>query len=570
MRNKKILPLCMAISAAIMAATSGCATYREAGKENKAIGKKSDDLMVRGNEVSSNNSSVSMDNSIYVGGSMFKVTDRAELAPFLNEPTHFKKADAVSFPEMISTFSDQLGRRIVLTSDATEYLNGMKSGSDNGDSGGSGKGSGRADATSFSNEFGGGGNGGGAATDPLAILNAVAYRPGGIAGQDIVFSVDYTGTVKGALDLLAFKSNLFWKWENGEIVFFRKETKTFTIDALPGTNEFTAKVSSNRNTEESSDSGGGGVSNESEHKTSLEYKPKSLYAEVANEIGAIKSSDGVFAISEQTGTLTVTDTPKAIEKIEKYINGLNGIVNKQIAIRTEVYEVTSNDSDNYAMDMSLLYSGSKTWGVDLINNGISETAAGSNLGMTLLKPNSKFAGSKAILNALSETGTVSLSTSNSVYTVNGQPVPVQVADEVHYLKKVSKTESSGQDSEPSFELEPGMVISGFSMSILPRITSTGDIMMQFAVDISKLNGIDEITVGDQMIQLPNRSTKNFVQRVNIRSGETLMLAGFERTENETSGQGPGSSMLWPVGGKIMGKQRKIQTVIVMTPYIMSR
>lgn len=567
MINKKILPLYMAISAAIMAATSGCATYREAGKEIKAVGKKSDDLMVRGTEVSKNSSAVSMDNSIYVGGSMFKVTDRAELAPFLNERTTFKKADSVSFPEMIGIFGDQLGRRITLTSDATEFLNGVKSGS--GSEKGGSQGSGRADATSFSSEFGGG-NGGGAANDPLAILNAVAYRPGGMAGQDIIFSVDYTGTVKGALDLLAFKANLFWKWENGEIVYYRKETKTFTIDALPGTNEFTAKVSSNRNTEESSDSGGGGVSNESEHKTMLEYKPKSLYAEIANEIGAIKSADGVFAISEQTGTLTVTDTPKAIEKIEKYIDGLNGIVNKQIAIRTEVYEVTSNDSDNYAMDMSLLYSGSKNWGVDLINNGISDSAAGSNLGMTLLKPNSKFAGSKAILNALSETGTVSLSTSNSVYTVNGQPVPVQVADEVHYLKKVSKTEGSGQDSEPSFELEPGMVISGFSMSILPRITSTGDIMMQFAVDISKLNGIDEIKVGEQMIQLPNRSTKNFVQRVNIRSGETLMLAGFERTENETSGEGPGSSMLWPLGGKITGKQRKVQTVIVMTPYIMSR
>lgn len=561
MKRSKSIALGMAVSAAIMALTSGCATYREAGRDIKDVSRKSDDLINRGSALSTDDSAITMDDSVYVGGTMFKVSERAELPDFMNEQTHFKKSDAVSFPEMIGLLSDQLGRRITLTSDATEYLTGINQQVQQDNSGPAN----RADATSFSDSFGGEGG----MSDPLAILNSVAYRAGGIPGQDIVFSVDYKGTVRGVFDLLAFKSNLSWKWDDGEVVFFRKETKTFTIDALPGTNEFTAKVSSNRNTEDSSDSGGSS-SNQSEHRTLLEYKPKGLYEEISNEISAIKSSDGVFAISEQTGTLTVTDTPKSIEKIGKYINSLNGIVNKQIAIRTEVYEVTSDDSDNYALDMNLLYSGSRKWGVDLVNSGISDGAAGNSLGVTLLKPNSKFAGSKAVLNALSEKGSVSLSTSNSVYTVNGQPVPVQVADELHYIKKISKQESSGEDSEPSYEVEPGMVISGFSMSILPRITSTGDIMMQFAVDISKLNGIEERAIGDQVIQLPNRSTKNFLQRVNIRSGETLMLAGFERTESENSGEGPISARLWPLGGKIIGKKRKIQTVIVITPYIMSR
>lgn len=568
MIKSKILPLSLAVTAGIMSLMSGCATYREAGREIKAVGAKSDELITRGSEVTSDDSAVSMDDSIYVGGTMFKVSDREELPAFMHDRTTFTKADAVSFPEMISQLSDQLGRRISLTSDATEYLTGVNN--QLKDSNGGGGGASRADATSFGGSFG---EGEGAASDPLAILNSVAYRAGGIPGQDIVFSVNYTGTVKGVLDLLAFKSNLFWKWDNGEIVFFRRDTKTFTIDALPGVNEFTAQVSSNRSTEDKSDSeggGGGGSTNASEHRTLLEYKPKGLYTEISNEISAIKSSDGVFAISEQTGTLTITDTPKALERVAKYIDSLNGIVNKQIAIRTEVYEVTSDDEDNFAMDLNMLYSGSKSWGVDLVNKGISDGAAGSNLGMTLLRPTSKFAGSKAMLNALSQRGTVSLSTSNSVYTVNGQPVPVQVADELHYVKKISKQESSGEDSEPSYEVEPGTVISGFSMSILPRITSTGDIMMQFAVDISKLNGIEEKTIGDQIIQLPNRSTKNFLQRVNIKSGETLMLAGFERTESENSGEGPGSSMLWPLGGKIVGKKKKIQTVIIITPYIMSR
>jgi type IVB pilus formation R64 PilN family outer membrane protein len=561
MMNKPMLPLAAAISAAAMSLLSGCATYREAQSDIRATDTKSTELMKKGLELSSPASAITMDNSVYIGGSMFKVSDADDLPGFMNESTRFVKPDPVTFPEIISRVSEKLGKRVTLTSDATEFLNGTKG----DESGSTGSGAPHRGAVEVRPNIGEDSSKS-AAMDPLAILNSVEFRAGGLPGADITFTMDYTGTVKGLLDNLAFKSNLFWKWDNGEIVFYRRETRTYTLDALPGTNSFAASVSSARD----SDDAEGGVKASSSHTTDLKYAPKGLYEEISNEIKTIISKDASFAISEQTGTVTVTDTPRNLDKVQQYILKQNGIINKQIGIRTEVYEVTRNDSDDYAMDLNMLYSGSKKYGFSLINSGISDSNKGSNLGMTILNPNSNFADSKAMLNAISAKGSVQLTTSNSVYTVNGQPVPVQVADEIHYLKKISKTQATTEGQEPTYELEPGMVMSGFSMSILPRITSTGEIMMQFAVDISKLNSLDSITVGDEMIQLPNRSTKNFLQRVNIKSGQTLMLAGFERTESDTSGSGPGSSMLWPFGGKISGSKKKVQTVIVMTPYIMSR
>ncbi|MFK4132043.1 PilN family type IVB pilus formation outer membrane protein [Pseudomonas luteola] len=558
-KNKKLLLAAAVASAVSMSLLSGCSTYREAQHDIRDADMKAQDLMNRGSQLSSGDSAVTMDNSVYIGGSMFKVSDADELPAFMRQTTKFVKADAVSFPEIISNLSDQLDKRIVLTSDATAFLNGTDSGK--GGNGGNGQ-SGRADSTSIPGNKSNDDDD----SDPLAILNSVAFRAGGVPGQDIVFTMDYHGTIKGLLDTLAFKSNLFWKWDNGEIVFYRKETRTFTVDALPGTNSFSAKVSSTRD----SDDAEGGSSASSNHETELTYKPKGLYEEISNEVKTIISNDATFAISEQTGTLTVTDTPRNLDQVRQYVDRLNGIVNKQIAIRTQVYEVTRDDSDDYAIDLNMLYSGSKKYGFSLVNSGVGDDASGSKLGMSILSPTSKFANSSALLNAISSKGNVSLKTSNSVYTVNGQPVPVQVADEIHYLKKVSKTESSTEGSEPTYELEPGMVMSGFSMSILPRITSSGGIMMQFAVDISKLNSLDKISVGDEMIQLPNRSTKNFLQRVNIKSGETLMLAGFERTESDTTTSGPLSSALWAAGGKLSGSKKKVQTVIIMTPYIMSR
>lgn len=95
--------------------------------------------------------------------------------------------------------------------------------------------------------------------------------------------------------------------------------------------------------------------------------------------------------------------------------------------------------------------------------------------------------------------------------------------------------------------------------------------MDFAIDSTRINSISEF--GDDKngkIQTPNRSANKYNQNVDVKPGEPLMIAGFDRTENQASINSPFGRYTWALGGNQLGGKRKIMTMIVLTPYIMEQ
>ena len=117
-------------------------------------------------------------------------------------------------------------------------------------------------------------------------------------------------------------------------------------------------------------------------------------------------------------------------------------------------------------------------------------------------------------------------------------------------------------------------MSGFSMSVNPRVMSDGKVSMRFAVDMSQLNEIVDFSVGDKndgsKIQLPDKTSKNFVQRVTVGSGQTMMIAGFERAEVNAKTTSLAGKNSWFAGGSRSGGNKKVMTMILLTPYIMAK
>src|SRR5204863_1303713 len=145
----------------------------------------------------------------------------------------------------------------------------------------------------------------------------------------------------------------------------------------------------------------------------------------------------------------------------------------------------------------------------------------------------KWAGSSMIINALSTQGKVRKETSASVATLNHQPVPVQVARQTAYLKSSQTTISANVGTTTS--LSPGVVTSGFTMTVLPNVLDNGTVMLQFSTDISTLRQITTVSSGgsssSSQIQTPEIDTRNFLQRVAMKSGQTLVVSGFEQMES---------------------------------------
>ena len=142
-------------------------------------------------------------------------------------------------------------------------------------------------------------------------------------------------------------------------------------------------------------------------------------------------------------------------------------------------------------------------------------------------------------------------------TNNGQPAPLQVVQKQAYIKSAGATTT---ETSTTTTIEQGTVNTGFSLSILPRILKDDKILLQYSINISELVGLDTVTSGDQTVQTPEINTRDFLQKVSVKSGDTLIISGFERVM---------SSYEKSIGGS-KDDLNDDSIVIILTPVIIDR
>lgn len=394
--------------------------------------------------------------------------------------------------------------------------------------------------------------------------------------SDIIFK---DGSFAELLDLIATKTNLAWRFDGEKVHFFRYESRIFKIDALAGALSTSSTVSSTGSGSTGGASGGAVSSTSSTGSSSSSTTSVKSVADIWNDIsGAIQSqlsSRGKMSLMPSTGQVTITDTPDQLRRIERYVKELNGALGKQVAFNVHVYSVESSTTDGLGLDWSLVWQtlaskyklGFKTAGnTSTLNNLFSIGLINATNGAP-----SNFNGSTAIAGALAQVGKTSLVTSTQVVTLNNIPVPVSVTRETGYLQEMSTT-VTGTSGTSQTSMKPGLVTSGFNMSLLPRIGDTDDLMLQFSMDLSDLVKITTFTSPDNKssIQLPEKNLRNFLQRVSMRSGETLILSGFQQTMAQDTQQGVISPNMWALGGGRNTSGKTTTLVIIITPYVMAK
>ncbi len=390
---------------------------------------------------------------------------------------------------------------------------------------------------------------------------------GGSGGRvDVIVSdLIYKGTLAGLLDMMATKTNLAWKFDGERVHFFRYETKVFRIDALAGKATSSAKVGSGASGGASAGGAGGGTVSTSQ-ETSMDTFAD-IWADVSTSVQAMLSGRGKMSMLPSTGQVTVTDTPDQLRKIDSYVKELNKDLGKQIAFNVDVYSVEVQNNNNFGVDWSLLWGKlSSQYGIGYSNAG---NTVNSNRFFSVDVLNGPLTGSKVMFGALSSIGKTSLVTSTSLMTLNYIPVPVAVTQETAYLQRQSTT-VSGTSGTSQTSLEPGTVTTGFSMNLTPRASTTDKLQLQFSMDLSDLTNIATFTSpdGNSSIQLPQRNVRNFLQRVSMRSGQSLILSGFQQTRANSGKDGLVKPENWALGGKAETNGVSTTLVVVITPYVM--
>lgn len=388
----------------------------------------------------------------------------------------------------------------------------------------------------------------------------VASNPDGFSqgsGKDTRVTLSYKGSVKGLLDAFSIALKAKWRYDapSGTIVIYRYETKTFRLAALPG------KASSNSTVAVSGKSSGGGAA-------SATFQGQlSIWESMAKDLSSLKTDEGSVSVSEATGVITITDLPEAVERVGNYIDRLNKTLNREVVVDVKIYRVAAEDIDKRAVNLEGLFQSvglnaslntprGDVTGLSSLTLSIPETALGNR---------QHFIGSQVYLESLSKLGRTSTMIDTSVRTVNNQPAPIRAGKTIAYLKETATTVSQYGNT---VALTPGEVDVGFNMQVLPTIQDNGsDVLLQISMTLSVLDALKEFKSGTSTIQLPEVSSRDFMQRVWLRSGESLVLANLNQEGNSLNNEGLVHGNLWFLSGKRDSNQLKEMLVIVITPVV---
>lgn len=393
---------------------------------------------------------------------------------------------------------------------------------------------------------------------------ATPYRP---ITTSSPFTTNYAGSLTGFMNLAATYYGLSWKPEAAGMRIYLLDSKTFRINALPGDTRLSSSVDSGSNAS-TGGSQSGTQNGTSTNSTGVTFTGLNVWTAMESAIKQMLDSRGKVTASPATGTITVTDTPNVLSRVTEYINDQNKALNRQVTVNVRVLSVALDDADSYGINWDAVYAdlgaAGGSYAVALKTAFPTTTGAAS---MVLSAPStsqSQWAGSRAIFSALSTQGRVSELTSATLITLNNQAAPVNVGRRVSYLASSTITAATVPGGVPTITLNPGSVQTGFSMSLVPHIIDGKEMLLQYSIDLSTLLQLATITSGSASIQTPDVSTSNFIQRIRIQSGETLVVAGFDQDRLSAVAQGVGSAQNIAMGNR-NGTAARSMLVILIQP-----
>lgn len=382
--------------------------------------------------------------------------------------------------------------------------------------------------------------------------------------------VKYSGKLSGLLNYLSNRYGLYWRYKDDVITFYTQETRVFTVYALPTETSLQSSITGATMGE----AGGGNAS--SSMSVSSDVK---IWDSIEEGVKQVVGDNGKLSFSRVAGTVTVTASPYIVRKVGAYIANWNEKLSRQVAITVRIIQVTVNNQNNYGLDLNAAFKNSR------ISSGfmssIPDAGAGAltgNLSMTIIKEGSKWSGSQAIINALSTQGKAQLVTSSSVTTLNNKIAPVQISTSKNYLKEITVTTSgSNDDKSTDTDYQVDTLNYGFTMEVLPRILDHGRLIVLFNLSITDFLGFEKVGTSDDggesesevtKLQLPTMQMRGFVQEIAMRSGQTLVLTGFENLQEQTNTSGIGKPQMGLLGGTAYDTSERRVLVITMTPEVL--
>ncbi|QAX80325.1 PilN family type IVB pilus formation outer membrane protein [Yersinia hibernica] len=411
---------------------------------------------------------------------------------------------------------------------------------------------------------------------PLSEIGGQAQQGASVSvTEPVLTGLKWQGNLRGLLDIASSRLGLSWRNDQGNIVFYQMDTRTFQLVILNTKIDSSASINSGAgNTLGTGGGSGTGMTGDvnSAQKTGYDLS-SNLYEDIRNTVEKMLTpAKGRYWLSSASGTLTVTDTPEVLDRVNRYVEYQNTVLNRQVQLNIEILSYTHSRTENNGIDTGLVAKSLHNFGATLSGSFTHASSSASSLGLAILDTATggaaRFSGSQLLIKALSEQGNVSVVTSQARATTNLTPVPYQLSNQQGILSSSSSTATANVGVTST--MTTTTLTTGLFMTMLPYIQENGDVQLQFAFSYTSPPKIQSFISkdGNTRNDVPNTSTEAMTQKVNMRSGQTLVLTGSDQMTTSADKQGTFTPGNWLLGGGQNGSSTRTTLVILITPVLL--
>ena len=321
---------------------------------------------------------------------------------------------------------------------------------------------------------------------------------------------------------------------------FKRSGRSLTsISTGTITNSDSSSSDSDESSSSTSSSGTSKGGTEIETTSESDFWPQ-LQTAVAQLIGT--GSGQSVVVTPQASVITVRAYPDELREVREFLGVSQQRMQRQVILEAKILEVTLSDGYQQGINWSKAFSSNGTdytlgQGSTIKDgNGNPFPLPGLDTIGALLGGQSNLvisSGSfEAVLSFMATQGDLNVLSSPRVTASNNQKAVIKVGTDEYYVTDLSSVVGSGDNSEPSPEVELTPFFSGISLDVTPQIDDQGNVLLHVhpaVIDVDEQ--VKEIGFGDTRITLPlaRSSIRESDSVIRAQDGDVVVIGGLMKS-----------------------------------------
>ena len=334
------------------------------------------------------------------------------------------------------------------------------------------------------------------------------------------------------LDHIAAAHQVNWEFDGKAIEFYRTRTRVFDVRAL------SVSAKSDMRLGKSSNQSNQGFDSAAHTELMLPQQP--VVQDIVKQLEPFLTR--AATVAAQPGSLSsivITDTPKSLDAVARYLERLNRQLSRRVRLVFEQITVARDQSHEQGIDWQLALAS------ELGALNLSNAVVGGAPALVQVSGASATGGVSAslLLKAVSRYADVVRHTTVPVMTLNRRPVTHAVRSTFTYVDQVKSVATNSTDKNAQSAL-PGIAVSQKRetveafLTLVPDVQDDGQVLLSVSFDDTVAMPLKTLSFGGEknavQIQQLDLRGNGTVQQVVVYPGRPTLIAGFEQQSNEVT------------------------------------